>query len=118
MALTCFRHFRALMRKNFIIYLRTPGCSLVELLAPVILFIGLTLIRNMVPVTPTDPVGMTSKKLPVWVGAPNVDGAWSHDNNNKEMNNVLRPLCEYTNYTDRHYTDPAHYDMGWDWESA
>ena len=46
MAKNCYRHFKALMRKNFINWWRTPGCTIFELLAPIILMVALTLIRN------------------------------------------------------------------------
>ena len=52
------RHFNALMRKNMIIWIRSPACSAFELLAPVILMVALTIIRMQVPVTLTDQKGM------------------------------------------------------------
>ena len=54
----CARHFNALMRKNMIIWIRSPACSLFELLAPIILMVALTIIRMQVPVTLTDQHGM------------------------------------------------------------
>ena len=113
----CFRHFRALMRKNFIIYYRTPGCSLFELLAPIILFIGLNIIRNLVPVTPTDPAGMGKKKLPIWPGLANTNGYWENSTDNAAwVDNKVRPLCNYTDYYTRHDSDPMKYNIAWDWE--
>ena len=50
----CFRHFKALMRKNFILWWRTPGCSIFEILAPVILMVILDIIRRQIPTTNTD----------------------------------------------------------------
>ena len=46
------------MRKNMIIWIRSPACSLFELLAPIILMVALTIIRMQVPVTLTDQKGM------------------------------------------------------------
>ena len=54
----CSRHFNALMRKNMIIWWRSPMCSAFELLAPIILMVALTIIRMQVPVTLTDQAGM------------------------------------------------------------
>ena len=114
--MACFRHFMALMRKNFIIYLRTPGCSLFELLGPIILFIGLTIVRNLVPVTPTDSEGMQSKKLILMPGAPNIDGVWSTTNDdNRKVVDLTTPLTSYSNYTSRGNTNPDKYDFGNDW---
>jgi len=54
----CGRHFKALMRKNLLIYTRSYGCSLFEILAPIVLMIGLTVMRMQVPVVQTDQAGM------------------------------------------------------------
>lgn len=54
----CGRHFNALMRKNMIIWIRSPACSAFELLAPIILMVALTIIRMQVPVALTDQKGM------------------------------------------------------------
>lgn len=54
----CGRHFNALMRKNMIIWMRSPACSAFELLAPIILMVALTIIRMQVPVALTDQKGM------------------------------------------------------------
>ena len=41
----CFRHFKALMRKNWIVWYRNPGCAAFEVLAPCILMAVLWIIR-------------------------------------------------------------------------
>ena len=51
---TCCRHFKVLMRKNMIMWWRTPICSAVEMLAPVLLMAILTLIRLQVPLKNVD----------------------------------------------------------------
>ena len=66
----CCRHFKALMRKNFILWYRSPGCSTFEILAPVFMMIALTLIRLQVPTTPVDQEGMFKKKYFVYPGVP------------------------------------------------
>ena len=65
----CFRHFKALMRKNFILWYRMPACSAFELLAPIIMMIALTIIRMQIPVLSTDQAGMFKKKWVVYLGA-------------------------------------------------
>ena len=47
----CFRHFKALMRKNLILWWRTPGCSAFEIIAPILLMAALWAIRLQVPTT-------------------------------------------------------------------
>ncbi len=49
-----FRHFKALMRKNFILWWRTPGCSAFEILAPMVLMAVLWIIRLQIPKTEVD----------------------------------------------------------------
>ena len=50
----CFRHFKALMRKNLILWVRSWGCSTFEIIAPAILMAALAIFRSKVPVTPVD----------------------------------------------------------------
>ena len=45
MAKSCLRHFRALVRKNFINWKRTPVCSLLEFIFPCLLMAGMAIIR-------------------------------------------------------------------------
>lgn len=64
----CIRHFKALMRKNFIVWYRHPGCAAVELIFPILLMAVLWVIRVQVPVTSIDKNGVLSKKYPVYNG--------------------------------------------------
>jgi len=66
----CFRHFKALMRKNFILWYRTPGCSIFEILAPIILMVILTVIRTKIKTTSVDQEGILNKKYVVFPGVP------------------------------------------------
>ena len=50
----CFRHFRALMRKNFILWGRTYFCSCFEIVTPIVLMLVLLIIRNYVPYLSVD----------------------------------------------------------------
>ena len=64
----CFRHFKALMRKNLMVWVRSWGCSTFEIIAPIILMVALCVFRTKVPVTPVDQVGMLGKKAPSMIG--------------------------------------------------
>ena len=67
MAVKFCRHFRALARKNFINWKRTPVCSILEFLFPVILMSGLAIFRGFVDIsTPIDQAGMLNKKAEVF----------------------------------------------------
>ena len=52
------RHFKALTRKNFILWYRTPCFSALEILLPLLLMILLACLRNLVPFTFVDEEGM------------------------------------------------------------
>jgi ATP-binding cassette subfamily A (ABC1) protein 3 len=74
----CFRHFKALTRKNWLLWKRNWGCSGFELLAPCILMIGLTIIRMQIPTTHVDQAGMLEKKFPAYIGvAPTGMNTWA-----------------------------------------
>jgi len=48
------RHLKALMRKNAILWYRTPFCACFEIAAPVVMMIVLCYLRTMVPRISTD----------------------------------------------------------------
>ena len=58
MATNCCRHFKALSKKNAILWIRRPGCATFEIIAPILLMCLLWKIRTLVPVTSTDAEGM------------------------------------------------------------
>ena len=60
----CMRHFRALTRKNLILYKRSPMCSVVELVIPVVLMLLLAWFRNKVPLQKTDLEALQKYKHP------------------------------------------------------
>ena len=76
MSFNCLRHFKALLKKNVLLWARTPCCSMFEILAPVVLMIVLWVIRLQVPTTAVDAEGMLDKKLTVYPGVPKHDGEW------------------------------------------
>ena len=117
MAKECTRHFLALMRKNGIIWIRNPGCSSFEILAPIVLMVVLTIIRMQVPVTSTDQAGMLQKKYPAFLGAaPMGPGEWSHSNEqNGVINDWVHPMLCHSNYTERHHDSCEDYSIGNDW---
>jgi len=70
----CFRHFKALMRKNVILWSRTPGCSAFEIIAPILLMAALWIIRLQVAVVEVDQVSMLQKQAMVSLGlGPNFE---------------------------------------------
>ena len=70
----CWRHFKALSKKNAIVWYRTPFCAIIELIAPALLMLILCVLRKHVPSTPTDAEGMLAKKGPVMPGVGWEDG--------------------------------------------
>ena len=101
----CWRHCNALMRKNFIVWMRTPACSCFEILAPVVLMAVLWIIRVQVPTTSVDASGLFAKKYPVYNTYRPVNGTWTYDNG--WVDNILRPMMNYSDYTSRDTDDPA-----------
>ena len=111
----CFRHFKALMRKNWIVWYRNPGCASFEILAPLVLMVVLWIIRLQVPVTATDKNGILNKKFPVYLGARPVEGKgrYGHfDYDNSWNSDILRPMIEYANYSNRRVPDPSDFNIG------
>ena len=109
----CFRHFKALMRKNFILWWRTPGCSLFEILAPILLMAVLWVIRVQVPTTNVNKEGMFSKKYFTYPGLTWNSTDWKLDNG--YLNGKLRPFAGWADKKDNHYDDPYLYDAGYDY---
>jgi len=98
----CFRHFKALMRKNFILWYRTPLCSAFEIIIPVLLMCGLNWIRVKVPTTSVDQAGMLKKNGFAGLGVTPTDdlGVW---HNNTDTNSIIdlptRPFACFGNYS-------------------
>ena len=100
----CFRHFKALMRKNFILWYRTPLCSAFEIIIPVLLMCGLSWIRSKVPSTSVDQAGMLKKNGFSMLGVPPKDelGQWytsTSGSSNDVVDLPTRPFACYGNYT-------------------
>ena len=92
MALKCWRHTKALIRKNFINWFRSPGCSTFEILAPILLMVALVVIRMQIPVTYTDQAGMFNKKYVAMPGVPNNEGSWQKSTHYDDwINEKVRP---------------------------
>ena len=114
----CWRHFWALMRKNFILWYRTPGCSTFEVLAPVVMMIALTIIRMQIPTSPVDQEGMFKKKYIVYPGVPPITpGTWEGSTHNCNLiNDKVSAMTCYSDYTERHDKDNCvDYDVAYDW---
>ena len=114
---SCIRHFKALMRKNFILWWRTPGCSLFEILAPILLMAVLWAIRVQVPTTDVNKEGMFSKKYLTYPGLTYMynDTDWSLKN--VVLDRKLQPFTGWANKTDSRHDDPYDYDVGLDYYS-
>ncbi len=93
----CFRHFGALMRKNFILWWRTPACSIFEILAPIVLMAVLWIIRLQVPSTSVTQDGLYSKKHATFKGANNVNG--TYNGSWGSLNDYVRPMFNFSDYT-------------------
>ena len=71
------RHFKALTRKNMILWYRTPWFSALEIIMPMVLMIVMCIIRAKVPFTFVDEEGMLQKKAFAYPGVGlNEDGVW------------------------------------------
>lgn len=111
----CLRHFTALTRKNFINYIRTPGCSLFELIVPALLFVGLSLIRNAVPTIPIDQTDILGDKLPVTVGIGKIGNNWCNDTECDDYVDLkVRPFYEYLDWATYDDPNPANYHVSYD----
>ena len=108
----CFRHFRALMRKNFILWWRTPGCSLFEILAPILLMAVLWVIRVQVPTTSVDKDGQFSKKFMTYTGLYWNGSDWIYQQ--IPLENILRPFTGWAGMIDHKHSNPYDYDPGQD----
>ena len=114
----CFRHFNALMRKNFILWYRSPVCAIFEVVIPIILMAGLWGIRHKVPSYSVTQAGMLEKKYPTFPGVgKKSDGTWCKDTSCDDwMDNALRPMFDFAGYTEKHQRDTgASYETSWDW---
>ena len=74
------RHFKALTRKNMILWYRTPCFSALEILLPCLLMIVLACLRSLVPFTYVDQEGMLDKKLTIMPGLSYNNGIWDETN--------------------------------------
>ena len=96
----CFRHFKALMRKNLILWVRSWGCSTFEIIAPVILMTALAIIRSKVPVTPVDEAGLLGKTGPSMIGV-GPKGMYQWDtttDSNPIIDDRFRPVACHSSY--------------------
>ena len=72
MAKVC-RHFKALNRKNLIVYRRTPICAIFELALPCALMCLMVWLRTMVHIKHTDLTSLEKYKHPVFPGLKYAD---------------------------------------------
>ena len=96
----CFRHFKALMRKNAILWWRTPGCSAFEIIAPIILMAALWIIRLQVPTTEVDQVSMLKKQGISTIGLGPDPDTNLFDSSDDYLNGYVRNLTQFTGLCD------------------
>ena len=117
------RHFKALTRKNMILWYRTPWFSALEIILPMALMIVLCIIRAKVPFTFVDEEGMLRKKGFAMPGIPmDEHGVWTSDKvddhaASHKINKFVRPFAEFADYTGfgKFYSDPEDYNVGYDY---
>jgi len=74
----CCRHFKALARKNFINWYRTPICSFLEIVFPALLMYIIVILRNKIGrTTAVDEAGMFEKKYPIFPGLKWENNQWA-----------------------------------------
>ena len=99
MARHTWRHFKALMRKNLINWKRQPVCAFFEIVSPLVLMIGISVIRNYVPYTSVDVEGMLNWKLPLMPCCAKVDGEWGPTTDTSHyVNDRVNDFFNYTQY--------------------
>ena len=103
------------MRKNFILWWRTPACSIFEILAPIALMAILWIIRLQVPSTSVTQEGLYSKKYTTFKGINNVDGVYNVDYD--DLNPYLQPMFSFADYYNRHDGPDEPYEVSWDYNS-
>ena len=107
-----FRHFGALFRKNFIVWYRTPGCGVLEILAPVIVMVMLAWVRSKIPTTMVDQDGMIQKQYVSFPGVPRdpTIGYWANSDAGDYLNNeFVKYMFDYTGYHSSNDPDPINY---------
>lgn len=116
MAAMCCRHFKALLKKNFIVWYRRPVFALCELILPAIMMAILCIIRVYVPSVTTNAENMLSSNLVAFPSVVYENGAWWRSTDgNRIWDTLNRPMMMWVNYTkDYHNHDPAFYEMGYD----
>lgn len=111
----CMRHFKALMRKNFILWYRTPCRSISTLVCPVILMVALAVIRHFVPYFTVDGQGLLNYQYFNYAASEwyPQDSSWSNNTDtNPAFDQYLNPYSRFVNY--QHGTGPDNYQAGYD----
>lgn len=98
------RHFKALNRKNQIVYRRTPACALFELVLPCALMGIMVWLRSMVEIKHTDLEALEKYKHPLFPGLKYSDRfGWQWD-----PDTVTNFEQTFMNFVDYHPTPPIH----------
>ena len=109
----CCRHFNALNKKNYIIWYRSPICSVFEVLLPIALMGLIWWIRTKVEIKQTDLSSLEKYKHPVYPGLRYERNDWKWDPT--WTNDYQQAFMEYVGY---HPRPPAHPFMDDDYEGT
>ena len=104
------RHFKALVRKNWIVQVRNPICSIFELVLPVGLMLILWWLRTLIHLKKVDQTHLQQYKHSVFAGLKyeesRLGGSWSWDAD--FINEQVADFYQYVGYTPRRpLSDPA-----------
>lgn len=98
------RHFKALNRKNLILWRRTPTCAVFEILLPAALMCLMVWLRTKVQVKHTDLTALEKYKHPVFPGLTYSDRkSWTWD-----PDAVTDFEQSFMNFVDYHPVPPVH----------
>jgi K+-transporting ATPase A subunit len=79
------RHFKALMRKNFINWKRTPVGTTLEILLPICLMIALAIARQRIQPQIVDDLSLFSLRHPLYPIASPINNSWVIDTGPKSF---------------------------------
>lgn len=91
-----WRHYKALNRKNWILYIRRPACSITELIIPIAVMLLLTWFRTKVPLQHTDSQALQKYKHPAFPALQYTGEEWEW--NPEYITNEQLEFMTYNDY--------------------
>ena len=111
MAKLC-RHFKALNRKNLIVYRRTPLCAIFEIALPCALMCLMVWLRTMVRIKHTDLSSLEKYKHPVFPGLTYSEhSSWQWDPD--AVTALEREFMAFVDYAPRPPSPPGSDPFDW-----